>query len=152
MQRLQQQEQIERRGSRVICYAVIDTNVFISALLSKNSDAATVKVFRAVFDGRIVPLYHMDILNEYNEVLHREKFHFSEESIQLVLMAIKEFGVEVFPQPTGELFVDIDDLIFYEVAMEKRDDAYLVTGNQKHYPIRDFIVTPAEMMQIINKH
>lgn len=136
----------------MICYAVIDTNVFISALLSKNSDAATVKVFRAVFDGRIVPLYHMDILNEYNEVLHREKFHFSEESIQLVLMAIKEFGVEVFPQPTGELFVDIDDLIFYEVAMEKRDDAYLVTGNQKHYPIRDFIVTPAEMMQIINKH
>lgn len=134
-------------------YAVIDTNVFISALLSKNSDAATVKVFRAVFDGRIVPLYHMDILNEYNEVLHREKFHFSEESIQLVLMAIKEFGVEVFPQPTGELFVDIDDLIFYEVAMEKRDDdAYLVTGNQKHYPIRDFIVTPAEMMRIINKH
>lgn len=153
MQRLQQQEQIERRGSRVTYYAVIDTNVFISALLSKNSDAATVKVFRAVFDGRIVPLYHMDILNEYNEVLHREKFHFSEESIQLVLMAIKEFGVEVFPQPTGELFVDIDDLIFYEVAMEKRDDdAYLVTGNQKHYPIRDFIVTPAEMMRIINKH
>jgi len=44
----------------------------------------------------------------------------------------------------------MDDLIFYEVAMEKRDDdVYLVTGNQKHYPIRDFIVTPAEMMEII---
>ena len=49
--------------------------------------------------------------------------------------------------------VDMDDLIFYEVAMEKRDDdAYLVTGNQKHYPIRDFIVTPAEMMEIICMH
>jgi len=46
--------------------------------------------------------------------------------------------------------IDMDDLIFYEVAMEKRDDdVYLVTGNQKHYPIRDFIVTPAEMMEII---
>ena len=46
----------------------------------------------------------------------------------------------------------MDDLVFYEVAMEKRDDdAYLVTGNQKHYPIRDFIVTPAEMMEIIEK-
>lgn len=32
-------------------YAVIDTNVFISALLSKNSDAATVKVLRAILDG-----------------------------------------------------------------------------------------------------
>ena len=63
---------------------------------------------------------------------------------------MKQYGVEVFPQPTGEIPVDMDDLIFYEVAMEKReDDAYLVTGNQKHYPIKDFIVTPAEMMEII---
>ena len=134
-------------------YAVIDTNVFISALLSKNSDDATVKVLRAILDGQIVPLYHTDIWAEYDEVLHRQKFHFREASIQLVLTAIKEFGVEVFPQPSGEILVDMDDLIFYEVVMEKRDDdAYLVTGNQKHYPVRDFIVTPAEMMQIINKH
>ena len=32
------------------------------------------------------------------------------------------------------------------------DDAYLVTGNQKHYPIRDFIVTPAEMIDILKKN
>lgn len=25
-------------------------------------------------------------------------------------------------QPTGEILVDMDDLVFYEVAMEKRDD------------------------------
>lgn len=56
------------------------------------------------------------------------------------------------PQPTGEVLVDMDDLVFYEVVMEKRDeDAYLVTGNQKYYPIKDFIVTPAEMMKIIEK-
>lgn len=118
----------------------------------KNGDAATVKVLRAILDGSIVPLYHNEILTEYNEVLHRKKFHFQEKSIQMVLTAVKEFGVEIFPQPTGEIFVDMDDLIFYEVAMEKRnDDAYLVTGNQKHYPIRNFIVTPAEMMEIIEK-
>lgn len=46
----------------------------------------------------------------------------------------------------------MDDLIFYEVAMEKREDgACLVTGNQKHFAVKDFIVTPAEMMQIINE-
>ena len=131
-------------------YAVIDTNVLISALLSKNSDAATVKVLRAIIDGRIVPLYHNEILAEYDEVLHREKFHFQEKSIQMVLTAVKEFGMEVFPQPTGEILIDMDDLIFYEVAMEKRDDdAYLVTGNQKHYPVRDFIVTPNEMIKLL---
>lgn len=134
------------------CYAVIDTNVVVAALLSKNPDAATVKVMEAVFDGTIVPLYHDDILQEYSEVLQRNKFHFNQEMVRLILGAVKQYGVEVFPQPTGEILVDMDDLIFYEVAMEKRDDgAYLVTGNQKHYPIREFIVTPSEMMEIIEK-
>ena len=132
-------------------YAVIDTNVFISALLSKQPDSATVQVLDAVIDGKIIPLYHEDILVEYDEVLHRSKFHFKEETIQVVLNAVKQFGIEIFPQPSGEILIDTDDLIFYEVAMEKReDDAYLVTGNQKHYPIRDFIITPAEMITIMN--
>ena len=136
----------------MVYYAVIDTKGFISALLSKRADAATVRVLEAMFDGKIVPLYHNDILAEYDEVLHRSKFHLKEETIQLVINAIKQYGIEVFPQPTGEILVDMDDLVFYEVAMEKRnDDAYLVTGNQKHYPVRDFIVTPAEMMEIIER-
>ncbi|MCI9314354.1 MAG: putative toxin-antitoxin system toxin component, PIN family [Lachnospiraceae bacterium] len=131
-------------------YAVIDTNVIIAALLSKNVDAATVKVLDAVFDGRIIPLYHRDILAEYDEVLHRKKFRLKEETIWIVLEAVRQHGVEVFPRPTGEVLIDQDDLVFYEVVMEKRkDNAYLVTGNQKHYPIREYIVTPAEMMEIL---
>ena len=132
-------------------YAVVDTNVLVSALLSKKEDAATVLVINELFGGRIIPLYHREILEEYSEVLHCSRFHLQESTIQFVLNAVIQFGVEVFLQPTGEILIDMDDLIFYEVAMEKRDeDAYLVTGNQKHYPIRDFIVTPAEMMRILD--
>ncbi len=70
--------------------------------------------------------------------------------IQTILETVRQYGVEVFPQPTGAVLIDMDDLVFYEAAMEKREDnAYLVTGNQKHYPFRDYIVTPAEMMKII---
>lgn len=131
-------------------YAVIDTNVLISALLSKNEASATVKVLDAVFEGRIIPFYHQDILAEYEEVLHREKFHLQDKTIRLVLNAFIQYGIEVFPQPTGEVFIDMDDLVFYKVAMEKRENnAYLVTGNQKHYPFKDFIVTPAEMIKIM---
>ncbi|MDO5422868.1 MAG: putative toxin-antitoxin system toxin component, PIN family [Eubacteriales bacterium] len=134
------------------CCAVVDTNVLVSALLSKKDDAATVRVLRAMLSGRFTPLYHAEILEEYEEVLHRPKFHLSEDLIRTVLSAVKRYGIEVFPQPTGEILIDLDDLIFYEVAMEKREDgAYLVTGNQKHYPVRDFIVTPAEMMEILEK-
>jgi putative PIN family toxin of toxin-antitoxin system len=134
------------------CYAVVDTNVIVSALLSKKDDAATVQVFRAMLRGQFTPLYHEDILAEYEDVLHRPKFHLSEDVISKVISAVKQYGIEVFPQPTGEILIDMDDLIFYEVAMEKKaDEAYLVTGNQKHYPIKDFIVTPAEMMEILSK-
>ncbi len=133
----------------MIC-AVIDTNVLVSAMLSHRDDAATVKVLNAVFSGKITPLYHKDILSEYTEVLARPKFHFSKSDIDIVISAIKSFGIEVFPQPTGEILIDMDDLIFYEVAMEKRDDdAKLVTGNLKHYPIKNFIITPAEMLEIL---
>ena len=35
--------------------------------------------------------------------------------------------------------------------MEQRKDenAYLVTGNLKHFPIRTYIVTPKEMLDIL---
>ena len=134
------------------CYAVVDTSVIVSALIAKNPDSPPRQVFRAMLSGDIIPLYHSDILDEYEEVLGRKKFHLKKETIQTVLEAIRQFGVEVMPRPTGESLIDMDDLVFYEVAMEKcDDDAYLVTGNQKHYPVRDFIVTPAEMLEILRK-
>ena len=43
---------------------VIDTNVLISALLSKHNDAATALVLNAVFDGKIIPVFNEEILSE----------------------------------------------------------------------------------------
>ena len=134
----------------MIFFAVIDTNVILSALLSKKSDTATVKVIKAVMDGKIIPLLHDDILAEYEDVLYRDKFHLNPAIIQVVLQAFKIYGMKVTPKKSDENFSDPDDLIFYEVTLAKRDnDAYLVTGNQRHYPVRDFIVTPAQMISIL---
>jgi len=134
-----------------VIYAVIDTNVLVAALLTKNNDSATAKVLEAIADGRITPLYHKDMLVEYAEVLGRKKFKLNQDMVSVLIKMIIKYGVEIFPKPTGEILIDMDDLIFYEVAMEKRDeDSYLVTGNKKHYPVRDFIVTPTEMINILN--
>ena len=134
------------------CYAVVDTNVIVSALITKNPDSPPRQVLRAMMTGDIIPLYHQDIIAEYGEVLNRTKFHLKNTTVQTVLKAIQQFGIEVMPSPTGEVLIDMDDLVFYEVAMEKReDDAYLVTGNQKYYPVRNFIVTPTEMLEILKK-
>ncbi|MGN0607224.1 MAG: putative toxin-antitoxin system toxin component, PIN family [Oscillospiraceae bacterium] len=133
-------------------FAVIDTNVIVSALITKNPLSPPYMVLREVLDGKIIPLYHPEIIEEYIEVLSRSKFHLNAETIQTVINSIISNGIKVDPKPTGEIFVDMDDLIFYEIAMEKRDDdAYIVTGNKKHYPVREFIVTPSEMLNILNE-
>ena len=49
---------------------VIDTNVIVSALLSKHPDASTVQVFQALLTDRITPVYNDEILTEYSDVLH----------------------------------------------------------------------------------
>lgn len=132
-------------------YAVFDTNVLISSLLTKRKDTATAMVVDAISTGQIVPLYNQEILDEYDEVFHRPKFPFSETAIQDILTMIRELGLMVASSPTGETLPDMNDLVFYEVVMEKRDDnAYLITGNTKHFPKRTYIVTPAEMMAVLN--
>lgn len=42
-----------------------------------------------------------------------------------------------------------DDIVFYEVKMTV-DDSYLVTGNIKHFPTTPLVVTPAQLVEIIN--
>lgn len=44
----------------MICYAVIDTNVLVSALLSNHHDAATVQVISRMLAGEIIPVYPTD--------------------------------------------------------------------------------------------
>lgn len=49
-------------------------------------------------------------------------------------------------------FKDISDLKFYEVVMEKKDkNAKLVTGNIKDFPVDKRIVTPRELLKLIEK-
>ena len=49
----------------MICYAVIDTNVLVSALLSSKDDAVTVQIVGKLIAGEIIPLYSNEITNEY---------------------------------------------------------------------------------------
>ena len=136
----------------MMCYAVIDTNVLVSAFLAKKSDSATVQVIERMIKGEIIPVYSNEIMNEYHEVLSRKKFKFSPELITFFLSAIEKFGILAEPSETGITLPDMKDLPFYEVVMEKRDDnAYLVTGNLKHFPEREYIVTARQLLDILDK-
>lgn len=128
--------------------AVIDTNVIVSAYITKNLEAATSKVLEAVMQNKLTPIYNDQILNEYTEVLHRKKFGIPEHLIKWVIDKIITNGVRGERVISDEFFPDPKDVVFYEVALSK-EDAYLVTGNTKHFPKKPIVVTPAEFLEIL---
>ncbi len=129
-------------------YAVIDTNVIVSALITKNSEAATIHVIRAVLNGEVVLIYNKAILREYEEVLKRKKFHLAESVVDSLISYFMAFGVEEEQIHTDLAFQDEDDRVFYEVSLSN-DDAYLVTGNLKHYPRTIKVLTPSEFVKLL---
>ena len=132
-------------------YAVIDTNVIVSAYITKNLSASTSKVWAAVLQGKIIPVYSDEIIDEYTEVLHRKKFDIPEHLIKWAIDRILMNGIDGERVPSSEHFLDPKDVVFYEVTMSK-EDAYLVTGNKKHFPEKPIVVTPAEMVEILKEH
>ncbi len=132
-------------------YAVIDTNVIVSSMLKPSSIPGL--IVELINKRTIIPLINEEILNEYEEVLSRNKFEIDSASIQSLLSDIKEKGICLEREQCLENFIDQDDVVFFEIVMSARNtmDAYLVTGNMRHYPIRNYIVTPREMIDIIEK-
>ena len=130
-------------------YAVIDTNVLVSAMLKW--DAVPGNILELAFSGVITPVLNDSIVNEYQAVLSRPKFHLPERVIHDILAEIDHCGVYVDAQEVDIDLPDPKDRVFYEVVMEKRnsDDAYLVTGNIRHFPEKPYIVTPRQMLDII---
>ncbi len=130
-------------------YAVIDTNVLVSALLRWDSVPGAVLEHALV--GSIIPLLSEEIMEEYEEVLHRKKFSFKEEDIKAVMEGIRMRGVFLDPEMVEANLPDPKDVIFYAVTMEARkgSDARLVTGNIRHFPLKPYIVTPREMLTIL---
>ena len=111
-------------------YAVIDTNVLVSARISKNPLAATVQVVASMFQNKIIPVYNDEILSEYDEVLHRPKFKVSEEQIKIILDYIKAFGIHSERVPYDGEMPDEKDRPFYEVSLSE-ESSFLVTGQPR---------------------
>lgn len=131
-------------------YAVIDTNILVSALLSCKADSATVVVMEKVLNGEITAVFNADILAEYRAVLMRPKFGFSPDLVATLIAYIEQNGLFVPATPTGEVLNDMDDLPFYEVFFTLADkNAYLITGNIKHFPVHANIVTARAFLNII---
>jgi predicted nucleic acid-binding protein len=131
-------------------FAVLDTNVLISAALAHNKYSIPYSVFRGVVERRFVPLVDDNIVREYWEVFSRPKFSFMQETINDIVGNTIKFAINQPVPPSGIELPDSDDVVFYDVARAHQDKgAYLVTGNLKHFPNCGFAVSPRDFMNII---
>lgn len=131
-------------------FAVIDTNVLVSALLSRNGTSNPAIILNKIVSGDVIPIINQEILTEYRQVLYRPKFSIlTSQEIENVINIFNNHGINVErKQVVNEIFPDPKDIVFYEVKMSV-EDSYLVTGNIKHFPQKPFVVTPKEMVDII---
>ena len=132
-------------------YAVLDTNVIVSALL-KNGSVPWL-VAEEALHGDIIPVLNDDILAEYEDVLNRPKFKFEKRAVSVLLSELRKRAVFAEPGLIEDVVPDPKDVVFYAVLMEKRkeEEAYLVTGNLKHFPVKTYVVTPREMLDIMQE-
>ena len=138
------------------CYVVADTNIIVSAFIfvmrkSKVEDSVPLKVLFLLLDrkNKIIPVFNDDILNEYKEVMSRSEFRISKPIIGKFLNDIRSIGVSLDAAKIDEELPDSDDVVFYQVVMEgrKTENSFLVTGNKRHFPAKEFIVSPAEFLE-----
>ena len=125
---------------------VIDTNVFVSGLL--NDEGIPGQIVNMVLAERFTLLFDNRIMEEYEDVLNRKKLKLSRDDIDPVIDYIKNEGIYVLAEPIKMKFKDEDDKKFLEVAISGNAE-YLITGNTRHFPVNDIIVTPREFYEKI---
>lgn len=124
---------------------VLDTNVLVSALWSPSGKPSA--ILNAVICRKFTACYDYRILDEYNKVLRRPKFGFSEWEIICLLEPIIKNDISVIAEPLPKIpFTDDSDKKFYEAAIFCH--APLITGNPKHYPQDSCITTVADFYQL----
>jgi predicted nucleic acid-binding protein len=102
-------------------------------------------ILSLVFDKTIAIVYDNGILVEYIDVLNRKELKINKEASKLVIDFISRYGEYIVAEPLNIKFTDESDKKFYEVY-KSSEAHYLVTGNLKHYPNEEGIVSPRKFL------
>jgi putative PIN family toxin of toxin-antitoxin system len=127
---------------------VADTNIIISGLLKPNNSSGN--ILKLILSGKIRLGLDSRIMDEYKDVLLREKFSFDRESVDYILDEIQADGISIIPEPLAVPLPDEDDIPFLEVAIAG-NIKILVTGTKKHFPKKKYskvkIYSPSEFIK-----
>lgn len=127
---------------------VIDTNVFVSALIQRGYPNL---ILNELFISEKTKLcISENVVKEYYDVLNRKKFARYPDFIakaEMLLADIEEKGTKYSPKTKVNLISDKGDNKFLELAAESKAD-FLITGNTNDFTMEKFrktkIVSPKE--------
>ena len=126
---------------------VLDTNILVSALWTPVGNASA--IINLILTDKIVPCFDQRILNEYRVVLSRPRLAFPAGQVDELLAEITDRGLSVIAPLSTVTMPDESDRKFYDVAIFC--EAYLITGNSRHYPKNSLVISPARFLNILFK-
>ena len=125
---------------------VLDTNVLVSALWTPAGNASA--IVSLMLTDKIIPCFDWRIVDEYRAVLSRPRLAFPADYVDRLLAEITGRGLSITVSPSTMALPDEEDRKFYDVATFC--EAYLITGNAKHYPKEPMITSPASFLDIFH--
>ncbi len=129
---------------------IIDCNVLIAAGLKKGTCYEVLK--KILQDHEI--FCSEAILWEYAHTIKRAKFKSNFKVLKDLLVELTEIAEFVVPINKKINLPDKDDEIYIQAAFAAKAD-FLITGNRKHFPEKNYgktkVVSPKEFLELVNK-
>ena len=120
----------------MLYYAVIDTNVLVSAVLKQ--DSVPGMIVELGFGGPIIPVLDETIENEYRKVLTRPKFHLTEDIVETIIATFRRRGLYINADTMDIELPDPKDRVFYEIVMEERKERISCNRQYPAFPVKTF--------------
>lgn len=113
--------------------AIIDTNVVIAALLTRNAESPVARILDAMLEGALPFVLSEELLAEYRTVLLRPKLvalhGLNAEEVETILIDIAHGGIVLRPV-RAVAAPDAGDQHLWEL-LAARGDLVLVTGDKR---------------------
>ena len=135
----------------MICL-VLDTNIYVSALISTRSNPAL------LLDGagkKYSLFISKEILSEVEDVISRKKFGFTKEKISTAMEAIMSFSEIINPEiKVNVIKSDPDDNKILECAIAC-GASYIVSGDAHLLELKEYrgikVINPKVALDLLNK-
>jgi len=131
---------------------IADTNVLVSAFITFGNEYEILKLAKL---EQIKIILSLKLLEEFNDVIKREKFGFSKEQIENFTKQILDITETIYSSTKIDVIKeDMDDNKVLEAAIDGKID-YIVSGDEHLLKLKEFkdikIVNVKEFLSLIKR-